>query len=75
MSLMTGRGLSLLAMSLPDKPWVVAMVAALQRLVDCLLLAGVGYGLASIFRNLTDWQQPEPADRPFPGMRLRTRKA
>jgi hypothetical protein len=49
------------------------MVAGLHRLVDCLLLAGVGYGLAAIFRSLTDWQQPEPEDRPFRGMRLRTR--
>ena len=73
-SLLAGLGLSLVAMLLPAKPWVVPMVAGLQRLVDCLLLAGVGYGLATIFRTLTDWQQPEPEDRPFPGMRLRTRK-
>ena len=71
---LAGLGLSLVAMLLPAKPWVVPMVAGLQRLVDCLLLAGVGYGLATIFRTLTDWQQPEPEDRPFPGMRLRTRK-
>ena len=60
-------------MVLPAKPWVLAMVAGLQRLVDCVLLAGVGYGLATAFLNLTDWQQPEPADHPFRGMRLRTR--
>ena len=74
-SLLTGLGLSLVTMVLPAKPWVVAMVAGLQRLVDCVLLAGVGYGLATAFLNLTDWQQPEPADHPFRGMRLRTRKA
>jgi hypothetical protein len=74
-SLLTGFGLSLVVMLLPAKPWVVAMVAGLQRLVDCLLLAGVGYGLATAFRNLTDWQQPEPEDRPFRGMQLRPRKA
>jgi hypothetical protein len=73
-SLLAGLGLSLAAMLLPAKPWVPAMVAGLQRLVDCLLLAGVGYGLATIFRTLTDWQQPEPEDRPFPGLRLRSRK-
>lgn len=73
-SLLAGLGLSLIAMLLPAKPWVVPMVAGLQRLVDCLLLAGVGYGLATIFRNLTDWQQPEPADRPLHGLQLRTRK-
>lgn len=74
-SLLTGLGLTLVAMMLPAKPWVVAMVAGLQRVVDCLLLAGVGYGLASFFRTLTDWQQPEPADHPFPGLRLRAKKA
>jgi uncharacterized membrane protein len=74
-SLMTGLGLSLVAMLLPAKPWVVATVAGLQRVVDCLLLAGVGYGLASFYRTLTDWQQPESADHPFPGLRLRARKA
>lgn len=73
-SLLTGLGLSLVAMLLPAKPWVPAMVAGLQRLVDCLLLAGVGYGLATIFRTLTDWQQPEPEDRPFPSLRLQSRK-
>lgn len=73
-SLLAGLGLSLVAMLLPAKPWVVPMVAGLQRLVDCLLLAGVGYGLATIFRTLTDWQQPEPEDRPFRGMQLHTRK-
>ncbi|MBY0318940.1 MAG: hypothetical protein K2X72_09475 [Reyranella sp.] len=74
-SLLTGLGLTLVAMMLPAKPWVVAMVAGLQRVVDCLLLAGVGYGLASFFRTLTDWQQPEPADHPFRGLRLRAKKA
>jgi hypothetical protein len=73
-SLMAGLGLSLAATLLPAKPWAVAAVAAVQRVVDCLLMAGVGYGLATIFRSLTDWQQPEPADRPFHGMRLRARK-
>lgn len=73
-SLLTGLGLSLVAMLLPAKPWVPAMVAGPQRLVDCLLLAGVGYGLAAIFRTLTDWQQPDPEDRPFPSLRLQSRK-
>ena len=36
--------------------------------------ASVGYGLAAIFRTLTDWQQPEPEDRPFPSLRLQSRK-
>lgn len=75
LSLLAGVGLAWGATLLPDKPWNVAAVAALQRLVDCLLLTFVGYGLASTFRQLTDWQPPEPADHPFPGMRLRARKA
>ena len=75
LSLLAGVGLVWGSTLLPHKPWNAAAVAALQRLVDCLLLAFVGYGLASIFRQLTDWQQPEPADHPFRGMRLRARKA
>ena len=31
--------------------------------------------LAAIFRQLTDWQQPESEDHPFRGMRLRARRA
>jgi hypothetical protein len=64
--------------SLSDGPWgaaAAATIAAGQRLLDCLLLAFVGYALAALFRHLTDWQQPEPEDHPFRGMRLRARKA
>ena len=61
--------------ALPRKPWVAAAMVGIQRLVDCLLLAIAGHVLAALFRSLTDWQQPEPEDRPFRGMRLRTRKA
>ncbi len=74
-SLLAGFGLTLGATLLPAKPWAVAAAAAVQRIVDCLLLAGVGYGLARVFRTLTDWQQPEPADRPLHGLRLRARQA
>jgi len=74
-SLFAGLGLSLAATGLPDKAWSPAAVAAAQRLIDCLLLAGVGYGLARLFRDLTDWQQPEPADHPLRGLRLATRRA
>jgi hypothetical protein len=75
LSLMAGLGLELGSKLFPDKPWTGAAIAALQRVIDCLLLAGVGYGLARLFCDLTDWQQPEPADRPYRGMRLRARKA
>jgi hypothetical protein len=74
LSLLAGIGLAWGVTLLPDRPWNAAGVAALQRAVDCLLLAFVGYGLANIFRGLTDWQQPEPADHPFRGMRLRARR-
>jgi hypothetical protein len=75
LSLLAGQGLAWAAHLLPSKPWNPAAVAALQRTFDCMLLAFVGYGLAHIFRKVTDWQPPESADQPFPGLRLRTRKA
>jgi hypothetical protein len=57
--------------TLPRKPWVPAAMAGAQRLADCLLLAIVSHVMATLFRVLTDWQQPEPEDRPFRHMRLR----
>jgi hypothetical protein len=56
---------------LPKKPWVPATMAFAQRFADCMLLAIVGHVLAALFRVLTDWQQPEPEDRPFRHVRLR----
>ncbi len=58
---------------LPKKSWAPAAMAGAQRLADCLLLAIVGHVLASLFRTLADWQQPEPEERPFRNMRLRPR--
>jgi hypothetical protein len=58
---------------LPDKPWSAAAMIGAQRLADCLILAIAGHVLASLFRTLTDWRQPEPEDRPFRHMRLRPR--
>jgi hypothetical protein len=58
---------------LPRRPWVPAAMVGAQRLADCLLLAIVGHVLAALFRNLADWQQPEPEERPFRNMRLRPR--
>jgi hypothetical protein len=75
LSLLAGDGLAWGSTLVPNKPWNAAAVAAGQRLVDCLLLAFVGYALATVFRRLTDWQPPEPDDRPVRGMRLRARKA
>ena len=75
LSLLAGEGLAWGSTYLPDRPWNAAAVAGGQRLVDCLLLSFVGYALASTFRQLTDWQPPEPDDHVMRGMRLRTRKA
>ncbi len=58
---------------LPRKPWATAAMAASWRLVDCLLLAVVGYVLATMWRALTDWRQPEPEDHPFRNMKFRVR--
>lgn len=59
--------------ALPRKPWAPATMIAAQRLADCLLLAIAGHVLSALFRGLTDWQAPEPAERPFRNMRLRPR--
>jgi hypothetical protein len=75
LSLLANVGLAWASTHLPDKPWNAAAVVAVQRVVDCLLLAFVGYALATAFRQLTGWRQPEPDDHPFRGMRLRARKA
>ena len=58
---------------LPRKPWAAAAMAGSWRLVDCLLLALVGYVLATIWRRLTDWREPEPEDHPFRNMKFRLR--
>ncbi len=65
----TAFGLQLL----PKKPWAVAAMAGLWQLGNCLLLAIVGYVLAAIWRELTDWRQPEPDDHPFRNMKYRAR--
>jgi len=58
---------------LPKKPWAAAAMAGAWRLFDCLMLAVVGYVLATIWRDLTDWRAPEPDDHPFRNMKLRVR--
>ncbi len=65
----TAFGLELL----PRKPWAAAAMAGAWRLVDCLLLAIVGYVLATLWRTLIDWRQPEPEDHPFRNMKFRPR--
>jgi hypothetical protein len=59
---------------LPRKPWAAAAMAGTWRLTDCLLLAAVGYVLATIWRALVDWHQPEPEDHPFRNMKFRARR-
>jgi hypothetical protein len=73
-SLLAGFCLELVTRLFAGTPWIGPLVAAIQRVVDCMLMAGVGYGLAATFRRLTDWQQPEPADLPYRGM-MRARRA
>ena len=75
LSLLADTGLAWAIRHLSGKPWNAAAVAAAHRLVDCLLLAFGGHGLATIFRQLTGWHQPEPDDHPVRGVRLRARKA
>ena len=75
LSLFADQGLAWTSTLLAKKPWTSAAIAATQRLIDCLLLAFVGYGLAHLYRQLTGWQPPEPDDHPFRGLRLRARKA
>jgi hypothetical protein len=65
----TAFGLELL----PRKPWAAAAMAGVWRLSDCLLLAIVGYVLATIWCEVTDWRPPEPEDHPFRNMKFRPR--
>ena len=74
-SLFAGIGLERAALYLPDKPWNAAAVSAVHRVVDCLLLAIIANVLASVFRELTDWRQPEPDDHPYRHMGLRRRSS
>jgi hypothetical protein len=61
--------------ALPARRWVPAALAGGQRLADCLLLAVVGHVLAALFVIITGWQQPEPEDRPFRNMGMRSGRA
>ncbi len=74
-SLIAGLLLDRLAPLLPHKMWVPAMLSAAQRLVDCLLLAFVGYDLAILFKTRTDWQAPVPDEAAYAGVRIRARNA
>jgi hypothetical protein len=60
---------------LPPKPWAGPAMEAAHRLIDCLVLAFVGYVLAALFRQLADWQQPEPDDHPYRDLARARRKA
>ncbi len=60
---------------LPHKAWVEPAMAAAQRFVDCVLIALAGHMLASLYRQLADWQQPEPDDHPYRDLARARRKA
>jgi hypothetical protein len=68
-------GLHWALLHLPHKAWVGPAMAAAQRFVDCVLIALAGHVLASLFRQLADWQQPEPDDHPYRGESWARRKA
>lgn len=56
---------------LPAKVWTPAALTAAMVLVDCLLLAFVGHVLATLYREQSGWQPPEPEERPYREMRWR----
>ena len=56
---------------LPGKLWAAAAVTGAARLVDCLLLTFVGYGLAVLFCDRTGWLQPAPEDHTYRVVRAR----
>jgi hypothetical protein len=60
---------------LPPKPWAGPAMEAARRVIDCLLLAFVGHVLAALYRQLADWQQPEPDDHPYRELMRARRKA
>jgi hypothetical protein len=59
---------------LPKKPWAAAAMAGVWRLFDCVMLAVVGYVLAMIWRDLTGWRPPEPADHHSRHMQFQVRR-
>lgn len=75
LSLTAANLLDHLAPLLPHKAWAPALLAAAQRLFDCLLLAFVGHDLAVLFRTRTDWQAPLPEEHLYAGVRIRARSA
>ena len=56
---------------LPGKLWTAAAVTGAARLIDCLLLTFVGYGLAVLFCDRTGWLQPAPEDHTYRVVRAR----
>jgi len=56
---------------LPGKLWAAAAFTGAARLIDCLLLTFVGYGLAVLFCDRTGWLQPTPEDHAYRVVRAR----
>lgn len=74
-SLLARHGLERAALEyLPDKTWTSPAIAAAHRVIDCVLLAVIGNSLASTFRQIADWRQPEPDDHPYRGMGAKRRR-
>ncbi len=74
LSLVVEAATQWLPFHLRPRPWVVPAMAAIHRFFDCVVLALVAHVLANLFRRLTDWRQPEPADHPYRDLRTPRRK-
>ena len=75
LSLTVEHGLDRLAPMLPHKLWVPAVLAAAQKMFDCLMLAFVGYDIAVLFQARTDWQAPLPEENTYAEVPIRARNA
>ena len=75
LSLVAGHMLDRLVPLLPHKAWVPALLAAGQKLCDCVLMAFVGYDLAVLFKTRTEWQVSPSDEYAYSGVRIRARNA
>ena len=52
-----------------------ALLAAGQRLFDCVLMTFLGYDLAVLFKTRADWQADPSDETAYSGVRIRARNA